>query len=349
MPLPRIALAMLLALAACCEGGAASHLGDAGVEDGGCHGSSGQPVCRAPSGIPIFGHVFVIPMENTSLATLSGPDGGFPNSPYLRGLAASWATASDYHGVAHPSLPNYLAMTSGEDVSGVGCDCQPAGATGNACDDLFHCSLVTGNCDCPQPVEPNLADALESAGEDWRNYAEGAGTPCNTLASGSYAPKHVPFLYYPDVASDAARCRDHVVDFAAFSGDLAAGPRAFSFLTPNLTDDMHDPAFPSAGPQNLVNGDAWLATQVPEIVSSAAFREGGVVFIVWDEDDASGGLSGTDNPIGLFVLSPFAKQGGYVSPVHADHYSLLATIEDGLGLPRLGLSAQAQALTDFFP
>ncbi len=337
-------------------GGTTSAGGSSGGSTGGveclcpsgstCGTANGHPVCRTASGIPMFSHVFVIPMENLSLSTLEGADGGYPNAPYLASLAAKWATASDYHGVAHPSLPNYIAMTSGEDVSGIGCDCQPPGATGSTCSSLT-CNLILSSCDCPQAVSPNLADEIESAGKDWRNYAENMGAACNVTASGSYAPKHVPFLYYPDVQGNAARCDQHVVDFAGFAQDLAAGPAAFDFLTPNLTDDMHDPVIGS-GPQNVTNGDDWLAGQLPAILASQAFQDGGILFIVWDEDDDSGAFV-KDAPIGLWVISPLAKQGGYVSQVHADHYSLLATIQDGLGLPRLGLSVPATPLADFFP
>ena len=73
--------------------------------------------------------------------------------------------------------------------------------------------------------------------------------------------------------------------------------------------------------------------------------------IVWDEDDGSGGYFPpySDDPIGLWLMSPYAKSGGYVSTTHADHYSLLATFEDGLGVGRLGNAATAAPLADFFP
>jgi hypothetical protein len=71
--------------------------------------------------------------------------------------------------------------------------------------------------------------------------------------------------------------------------------------------------------------------------------------VVWDEDDASGGVSGTDDPVPIFVMSPYAKSGGFVSATKADHYALLATFEDGLGLPRMGKAAKATPLADYFP
>lgn len=304
-----------------------------------CGSANGHAVCRAPSGIPRFSHVIIVPMENTSWSTLDAST----NTPYLHGLKQSAAYATGYHGVAHPSLPNYLAMISGSD-QGVGCDCKPTGTT--SCD-AFNCNLLSGSCSCGQSAR-TLAEDLAAEGLTWRAYAENMGTPCNLSDGTGYAVRHVPFLYFSALTSNASFCADHVVDYAQLAPDLAAGPRDFLFLTPNLTDDMHDPGYPNSGPQNLANGDTWLSQQVPALLASSAYQDGALVVLVWDEDDNSGGITGSDDPVPFYILSPYAKTG-YASTAHADHYSLLATIEDGLGLPRLGNAAQATPLVDFFP
>ncbi|MEO7109394.1 MAG: alkaline phosphatase family protein, partial [Polyangiaceae bacterium] len=85
---------------------------------------------------------------------------------------------------------------------------------------------------------------------------------------------------------------------------------------------------------------------VPQITASNAYKNGGLLIIVWDEDNTNG-VFANDDPIPIFVFSPYAKKG-FVSHVTADHASLLATIEDGLGLPRLGQAATAQPLVDYF-
>jgi hypothetical protein len=303
----------------------------------------GSQTPSAPSGIPSFAHVFIIVMENTSLSTLQAaldlPDDATP-TPFLKGLAATAATASDYHGVAHPSLPNYLAMISG-DTQGVACDCDP---TGDACDST-SCNLVFRACGCGSQTAAHVGHELEQVGKTWRNYAENMGPACATSTAGLYAARHVPFLYFNDVRSSCGA--GGIVDYARFANDLAGDAPSLAFITPNLTDDMHDPAFGDA--TNLRNGDTWLATAVPAITAAPAFQERGILFIVWDEDDHSG-LQAADDPIPLFVVSPLAKQGGFVSATHADHYSLLATIEDGLAVSgHLGHAKQAAPLIDFFP
>ena len=309
-----------------------------------CGTANGLEVCRAPSGVPMFTSVTLIMMENTSLSSLQAAmDGG--SAPHLKALASGHATGSDYHGVDHPSLPNYIALTSG-DTQGIGCDCKAAAGQGSC--NLLTCSRLFGACSCSQPAE-NIADQLEAVGVPWMAFAEDMGPPCNLADAGKYAARHVPFLYYDGIQKDAARCNKHVLDLKGFDPGAATG---FSFIAPNLTNDMHDP-FPSDS-TNIPNGDAWLGPRVDDILGSAPYQKGGLLVVLWDEDDNSGGLTGNDDPVGLFVLSPYARSGGFQSTLKADHYSLLATIEDGFNTPRLGNAGMsrpgyADTLADFFP
>ena len=176
-------------------------------------------------------------------------------------------------------------------------------------------------------------------------------TPCNDQddSTTQYAVRHVPFIYYDDIRTDTARCNAHVVDFTSFDPGSAS---QFTFIAPNLTDDMHNPI--PATTENITNGDTWIGPEVAKIVATPSYSDGGLIVIVWDEDDDSGGITGTDDPVPIFVLSPYAKAGGYVSAVEADHYSLLATIEDAMNLARLGSAGmtrpmKADTLADFFP
>jgi len=66
---------------------------------------------------------------------------------------------------------------------------------------------------------------------------------------------------------------------------------------------------------------------------------GGLLFITWDEDDGSG-----DNRVLKLVIAP--GFGHRVSRALYDHYSLLATIEDALGVGRLGGAAKARPMLD---
>jgi hypothetical protein len=334
-----------------------------------CGSANGLPVCRSnATGIPLFKHIFVIPMENVSDSTLQAST----NTPFIHGTLNTWARSAMYRGVAHPSLPNYLAMVSGTpgtigtDACGnpipVQCDCA---VTGGTCTTglLGNCTLISHGCGCPQsaPNPSNLADEIETAGLTWKSYAESYGASgCMFADATNFAVRHVPFLYYDDIRTNSTRC-GLVVDYGTyFNADLlsSGGPPAFSFITPNLTDDMHDPSWPLNGPQNLANGDGWLQAQLAQLIDPTMtatnkwFFDGGLIVIVWDEDDDSGGIGGTNDPVPFYILSPYAKTK-FTSTMMADHYALLALIEDGLNLGgHLGNAAShatSNPLSDFFP
>jgi len=104
---------------------------------------------------------------------------------------------------------------------------------------------------------------------------------------------------------------------------------------------MHDPCPP--GYDLLRQGDDWLASEVPKILNSAAYQNGGALFITWDEGDMD------DGPIGMILLSQFARGGGYVSNRPFTHSSLLRTVQEIFHVgPPLGDAANAEDLLDLF-
>jgi len=124
-----------------------------------------------------------------------------------------------------------------------------------------------------------------------------------------------------------------VVGLEALETDLAGDTPSFVWITPGLCHDGHDCALSEAGP--------WLQDLVDRIVTSAAWRDHGLLFVVWDEGD------GRSSVVPLIVASPDVESrqvdGSY------DHYSLLAAIEDQFGVPRLGAAKDARPLTDLLP
>jgi hypothetical protein len=306
---------------------------DAPLPCGGC--SSGftcgaSSYCRTSTGVPAFGHVYVILLDNQPLSAIKGSS----SAPYLNGLMNAHAYATAYTTSVHPSLPNLVDLTSGNPQN-IGCDCSP-GAT-NTCNTL-NCTDIAQACSCPVAVT-HLGDELDLAVIPWREYAESMGAPCNASvdAGTTFAANHVPFLYYADVYGDSARCTERVRDFGDFAGDLAGGTYRFSLVSPNLCDDMH-----GCGSGDAVKaGDDWLAAHVPAILTTPGFAAGGsdVLFIVADEPDMVSAL-----PLPFVVVSPLAKKGTTAGAY--THESLLTTIEDGLGLPRLGNTAALAPIAD---
>ena len=206
-----------------------------------------------------------------------------------------YAVATNYHDLGNPSLPNYLAMTSG--------------STWGIRDDSYHQLPASG-----------IGDALTNAGVSWKAYMEGFTGDC----FGSpypYALKHNPFAYY------GGQCPANVVPLSALATDLNSNTPQLSWITPGMCNDGHD--------CGVARADAWLSRVVPQITSSAAWQQNGVLLITWDESSAG------DGRVALLVVTPKLR-GQIATPM--DHFSLLATVTDQLGVARLGQSAQSPSL-----
>jgi phospholipase C len=262
-------------------------------------------------------------MENEEYGSVIGSS----SAPYENALAAKYALAADYFGVAHPSLPNYLALIAGS-TFGVKSDCLPA------------------LCTLPSNVT-TIVTLLDSHHLSWREYAESMPANCSQVNSpdGLYFPKHNPFVYFGAITgnngtgSTSSYCDSHVVSMDQFYLDLQAGNiPSFSFVTPNICDDAHSCP--------LSMGDQWLSTLVPKIINSSSFATT-AVFITYDEGSTND-TTGGGGHVPSILVSPFAK-AGYVSHVEYSHYSLLATVEAIFDLGSLGRNdASASAMGDLF-
>jgi phosphatidylinositol-3-phosphatase len=254
--------------------------------------------------LPRFTHVLVVVFENHERGEVAGSS----DAPTFHALARRYATLTRYHGVTHPSLPNYLALVSGS-TQGISSDCTDC--------------LVAGR---------SLADTLEAAGRTWKTYAEGLPAPGYVGASaGGYAKKHDPFLYFRRVIGSAAR-RNRVVPFGELRRDVARRRLPdFALVVPDLCHDMHD--------CSVSTGDDWLRAEIVPLLRSPALA-GGVVFVVFDEGTTGEGGGGR---VEALALGPTVRRGS-VFAGSTNHYGLLRTIEDAWGLPRLGLSARARPI-----
>jgi hypothetical protein len=205
--------------------------------------------------------------------------------------------------------------------------------------DVGPTSSITGVYSFPVDVD-NLGNQLTTAGIPWRAYMDsmGAGNNCDLTDNLPYAVKHNPFVYYKNIQTNQNLCQMVDVDYATnFANDLAAGTYRYMWITPDLNHDGHD--------TNLMTADTWCSQNVPAIVNSALFKNGGVLFITWDE---GGGTLFTDDHVPMIIVTPRIPSPGYQSAAAYSHASFLATVEDLFGLPRLGAAAQAQNMFEFF-
>jgi hypothetical protein len=339
------------------------------------------PATAAPSKIPHLRHVFIIVEENENYDTTFGKDSP---APYLANrLTAKGELIRNYYAIGHLSLDNYIAMVSGQapnpQTQG---DCQffndflPGTPTSDG-------QYVGHGCVYPAQVQ-TVANQLQGAGFKWKGYmqdmnAEGGGDaqhPVNCLhpAIGAhddtqsahpghqYAARHNPFVYFHSII-DFPTCDHNVIDYSNLRPNLRKERTTpnYSFITPDLCNDGHDEPCVNGDPGGLEQADSFLKKVVPRILHSSAYRNRGLLLILFDEAEAAPAPTGdstaccneqtgpnTTTPgifgpgggkTGAVALSPCIKPGS-VSRRAYNHYSLLRSVEDNFRLPHLGYAGQ---------
>jgi len=166
---------------------------------------------------------------------------------------------------------------------------------------------------------------------------------CDKSDSGSYAVRHNPPPYYTTLSG----CSTNDVPYTQLSTDLANNTLpAFSFITPNVISDMHD--------GTVAQGDSWLSTNLAAIFNSTAYQSGTTaVFLTWDEGEggSSNDCATNTTDIGCHVVTIVASPStvaGTTSATLFNHYSLLGTAEQLLGLPALGNASSFPTMTSTF-
>jgi phosphatidylinositol-3-phosphatase len=250
---------------------------------------------------PTTPHIMVVMLENAGYpATL----GSCAADPYLCSLANSYASATNWYGVRHPSLPNYLAATTGS----------TQGCTSDG---------------CLGPYSPSLGGQLSGAGIPWVAWLESMPSACATTNANAYERAHNPFSYESDI-----NCPSQDVPYPGVSGAVnalsASNAPAFVWLGPDETHNMHPPATVTAG-------DAWLKTNIAPILASPWYTNGNATVII-TMDEFTGDKTNGGGHIPLVVISNAASGQGAFVPA-GNHYGTLRTIEEAYGLGFLGAAS----------
>jgi phosphatidylinositol-3-phosphatase len=324
------------------------------------------PVSSLPSPRPAVGHVFVINIENKGFGQTWGR---YSQAPYLaKTLRARGVLLSRYYGTAHRSLGNYTAQISGQGPSAaIQDDCLRYTAFHRTRGTVAPGQVVGRGCVYPASVG-TLPRQLTAAGLGWKGYMEDMAVPCQHPRLGAserwgsasrrqqYATRHNPFMYFRSITGRPSYCRQHVVALSHLRDDLRrrSTTPALSYITPDLCHDGHDATCADGGPGGLEGVNRWMRTWVPRILQSPAYQHDGMLVITADESDgvsedssaccgegpgpnaARPGIDGMGGGrIGALVLSRYVVPGA-VSARGYNHYSLLGSLEDLFGLPRLG-------------
>ena len=320
---------------------------------------------RGAEGIPHFSHVVVLVLENENASATWGQASV---AHYLNSLVPRGVFASQYYATGHVSLDNYVAMVSGQPA-------QPLTGSDCALVNLWLCvqgqRLYTGG--------RNLGDQLEEKRISWKGYMDGMPSPCfhadysptaippdpyqgdsQKPPAKDYADRHNPFIYFPNIIENDARCKAHVRPYGELSTDISHNNVPdFAFITPDTCHDGHDAPCSNGEAGGLISADKWLSNNVPPLLDYL-WQHDGLLLITSDENGfndtssppgcCSGGLLGVlpgfGGRVGLLALSPNITAGRSVSTQY-DHMSLLRTIEDSFGITEyLNNAARASAMSD---
>ena len=293
-------------------------------------------------------HVYVIVLENQSFdEALFGP------TPFIRHLAQTQGLATYYFGITHPSLPNYLAMIAGDDF----------GIRENR--PSCFASDLRPQQPCHAPDAENLADQLEARNLTWSVNAEDLPAQGSLVAEfptgeaqALYVQKHNPFAYFKAIATNKTRLQ-HIKPLTMLEQDISTRAPNFAMIIPNQCNDRHGLAICSDPTDLARRSDGFLERTVGAIRSSKGWTDKSAIIITFDEGAPPRGLSGSPRFSDCCGTKSETEGGHHLAtivvtkcgtPVRSaralDHYSLLATIEDGFGLKRLRKAAQAETMQD---
>jgi len=307
----------------------------AALVQGGCGGSGNQSASTSGGGTggnsgvsdnsPHFAHVFIVVEENHSFNDVVGNG----NMPYLNSLVSANGLAAQYYADAHPSLPNYFTLTTGEGVS-------ITGTLGDAFD-----GVVT---------QDNVVRALTAAGKTWKCYAESLPSPGYLgTDSGAYVRRHNPFTYFSDVQNSSSQA-SNIVPFTQLATDMSNdAPPDYAFIVPNVNNDAHNcpPGMATCSDaQKLANADQWLLKNIGPLLASSAFQNS-LLIVAFDEAEDTD-ISHGGGHVAVVIISPLAK-AGFQSTTFYQHESTLRLMMEGLGVTDLpGGAASAADMGEFF-
>jgi acid phosphatase len=286
----------------------------------GCGGIS-RVVTNPPPPAATADHVFLVVLENHSFGQVIGN----PVMPYLNGLATAHSLAADYFANAHPSIPNYFMLTTGNLET---------------FDDSFTGTIA----------DDNIVHALTGAGKTWKAYIESIPS-VGYLGpdAGTYLKHHNPFSYLSDVTGSTAQAAN-MVPFSQLSADLSAGSLPnFVYILPNSQNDAHD--CPGGGTsctsdQQLAAADAWLKANIDPVINSPKF--GNSVLIITFDESVITDITNGGGQVMTVLVGPHVKTGFRSSTMY-QHQSLLRTMLQLLSVSDMpGASAAAPSMGEFF-
>jgi acid phosphatase len=260
---------------------------------------------------PTFSHVILVVEENHNYSEVIGNSA----MPYLNSLASQYGLATQYFANGHPSMPNYLMLTTGQMES---------------FNDNFS-GIIS---------DDNIVRELVNAGKSWKAYEESIPSP--GYLGGDVAPyvrRHNPFSYLSDVQNDPSQAAN-IVPFSQFASDLSSNTLPqYSFIAPDMNDDAHS--------GTLAAADSWLQSNIAPLLASSTFQNSGLLIITFDESEDTDVEHGGGH-VATVIISSKSKMK-YQSQAEYQHQSTLRLVLAASGVDKFpGLAGTAPDMTEFF-
>lgn len=217
---------VLVTIASACAAPSSTEASPPGTSSRAGIGSATRPTASRVLPAPVV----LIVMENHSYGQIAGS----ASAPYLNRFAHRGTLFTDMNAVSHPSLPNYLALTSG---STLGC--------------------TSDTCPTRSSDAKNIFEQLSAHRRSWRSWEESMPGRCVRSNAGRYAVRHNPAVYYTDLFPRACPTFD-----VPYPKSLPRRSHGLTFITPNICHDTHD--------CSVAVGDTWLRRHVPKLLKRGA-------------------------------------------------------------------------------
>ncbi|HEX3734674.1 MAG TPA: alkaline phosphatase family protein [Solirubrobacterales bacterium] len=321
------------------------------------------------SPLPEVKHVFLIVLDGHGYEEAFGKASTAPY--FAKALAAQGELLSNYYAVTQGALANEIALLSGQG---------PTPQTALGCPESTPIAPATVGLEgqvegsgCVYPAEtPTLPGQLIENKMTWKAYVEDRAEGCVE------SPVRDPLLYFAALA-ESPECAERDVGLDQLDADLKVSKKTptLSYIVANACHDGSETPCAPEQPAGLAGAQGFLETVVPKITASPAYKEGGLIAITFDQAPqegpnadassccatpeypnlpapatpppaATGAVkpSGGGGRVGLLLISPFVKAGSVEESGYYNHFSLLLSLEELLGLPPLGYATGA-ALAPF--
>jgi hypothetical protein len=295
-------------------------------------------------------HVFVVSVTSPGYEAAFGAT---PQMPYLASLRPQGQLLSGYKLLGSAGLPNRIAAVSGQppnEATKADCSTYTEFTAGSK----LNTKGVASGSGCVHPVEVlTLADQLVGARFTWRGYFEGmvdeTGKPDTCVrpeaegadqpAPGAYAAARNPFVYFHSLL-DLGDCTENdlpLTDLETDLGKIDSTP-SYSYVSPTPCNAGRIGQCVPGTTEGAVAADAFLATWVPKILASPAYKKDGLLIVSFDE---AGAEAKATDPVGALLLSKFVSPGATDGSEYTP-YSLLRSTEDLFGLSHLGAADGAK-------